>query len=153
VEPWEAPLVRLGGGQVLIRGSALLDLLRALDAALAVSRRVDHVYPNSRVLWLREELAAAAETIRAGGTAPSGSHPGMGSADEVCVGIVDATDLVDTKEAAAMLGCQPRNVRDLHARKVLESGRLVAGRLMFERVEIAAEVNRRAEARNTKESA
>src|SRR4051794_27375488 len=56
-------------------------------------------------------------------------------------------DLIDTQEAARMLGCKPRNVRDLRKRGVLRSGRLVGDRWLIERVEVLAEVHRRAEAR------
>jgi hypothetical protein len=151
VESWEAPLVRLGGGQVLLRGSALLDVLRALDAAQLVARR-DGLPPPRQWVWLRAQVAAECERIPPARTAPAGSADRMGSAPAAVFEIVD-TDLIGTREVARMLGCQPRNVRDLHAREVLASGRLVGGRLLFERTEVEAEAQRRAEDRETRRSA
>jgi hypothetical protein len=153
MEPWRAPVVRLGGGQVVVRGSALVEVLRALDTATRVARG-HGIAPPPTWMHLRAELAAEAECIRAGRTAASGSDPAAGSAAGASVAIVQHVELVTTAEAAAMLSCQVRNVRDLHTRGVLDSGRKVGGRLMFDRLEIEAEAHRRAEAaRDVKESA
>lgn len=147
MEAWTGPLLRLGHGQVLLGGSALLDVVRALAAAQQVTRR-DGISPNQRWLWLQAELTAEAACIP-----PSTAAPGSAAVPQLDVSAWSSQDLVDTKEAAAMLGCQARNVRDLCSRGVFESGRQIAGRLLLQRVEIEAEVHRRAEARRTRESA
>lgn len=59
-----------------------------------------------------------------------------------------ASDDVDTKEAAVILGCKVRNVRDLKDRGVLQTGRIIGGRLLFLRTELLAEAARRQEARS-----
>lgn len=146
-QPWSGPLLRLGNGQVLLGGSALLDVVRALSAAQQVARR-DGISPNARWRWLQDQLLAEAASIP-GATAP----PGSAAVPQVADSAGLPQDLIDTKEAAQMLACKPRNVRDLHARGVLESGRLVAGRLLLERAEVAAEVHRRAEVASPQRSA
>lgn len=147
METWTGPLLRLGNGQVLLGGSALLDVVRALAAAQQVTRR-DGISPNQRWLWLQAELTAEAACIPA-----TTAAPGSAAVPQSDGSSWSSQNLVDTKEAAQMLGCQPRNVRDLYSRGVLESGRRIAGRLLLERAEVEAEVHRRAEARLTKESA
>ncbi len=144
-EPWRGPLLRLGGGKVLLAGSALLDVVRALETAQYVTSR-DGYGPNPRWRWLftqlRAELADAERTAAAG----SAALPQLDDASW------SSQDLIDTQEAAVMLGCKPRNVRDLHGRGVLESGRVVGGRLLLERAEVLAEAHRRQEVRQTRKA-
>jgi len=138
-EPWRGPLLRLGGGRVLLGGSALADVVRALETARAVSAR-DGIAPNRRWLWLLQQLRA--ELAVADASSPPGSAEVPQLADPSWS---PQDDVIDTREAAQLLGCGERNVRDLRSRGVLE-GRLVAGRLVFDRAEVAAEVLRRREA-------
>ncbi len=137
-EPWRGPLLRLPGGTVLLAGSALLDVVRALETAQQVTRR-DGFAPNSRWLALLAELRLAAAEALA--TAPRGSA----AVPQIAQTALLSQDLIGTSEVAAMLGCNPRNVRDLRAREVLRSGRIVGGRLLFERSEVVAEARRREE--------
>jgi hypothetical protein len=141
----DGPVLRLGGGMVLLSGSALLEVVRALSTAQLVARR-DGISPHAGWRWIHAELAAEAACITST-TAARGSaavpHPGDPA--------LSCTDLVDTKEAAQMLDCQPRNVRDLCSRGVLDTARMVGGRLLIERLEVEAEVTRRAEVRRTQE--
>ncbi|WP_135161123.1 hypothetical protein [Blastococcus sp. CT_GayMR20] len=143
--PWT--LLRLGNGQVLLRGSALVDVVRALVTAQQVTTRRDGIAPNQRWLWLQEQLTAEASAI------PAASPPGNEEVPQIRQSASWSPQLINTEEAAAMLACTARNVRHLCQRGVLESGRTVGGRLLLDRLEVEAEVHRRAEARRIKESA
>lgn len=142
--PWPGTVLRLPGGQVLLAGSALLDVARALQGVQRAARS-DGIEPPDRVRWLLAQvLAAAAESTTA---APgSAALPQM---EDLSPSLHE--DLISSEEAASMLGCKPRNVRDLAVREVLRSGRKRAGRLLFERSEIEAEARRRAEAHRPQE--
>ncbi|MCU1668048.1 MAG: DNA-binding protein [Blastococcus sp.] len=142
--PWRGSVLRLPGGQVLLGGSALLDVVRALQAAQRVTQRDGIAAPERWRGLLAQLLSAAAD-------APATAPPGSAAVPQPDHSSWLPGDLVDTKEAAEMLGCKPRNVRDLNARGALESGRLVGGRLLLERTEIEAELRRRAEARHNEE--
>ncbi len=137
-EPWRGPLLRLGGGRVLLAGSGLADVVRALETARSVSSR-DGIAPHARWVWLLEQLRAELDQ------ATWAARRGSAAVPRLEESAWSSRDLIDTLEVARMLGCKSRNVRDLRARGVLE-GRLVGGRLAFERAEVAAEVLRRREA-------
>lgn len=129
-ELWRGPLLRLPGGVVLLTGSALADVVRALQTAQHVTRR-DGYAPNERWTALLADLRAALEEAGASARAGSAEVPQVAP-----LPASDVEELVGTAEVARMLGCGTRNVRDLHARGVLDSGRLLGGRLLFERVEV-----------------
>jgi len=134
---WSGPVLRLGGGRVLLGGSALLDVVRALEAAQRVTAR-DGYHPNLQWRALLSLLRAELDEA----TARAGSE-GVPQPAEVSAWSVEP-ETVSTAQAAEILGCGPRNVRDLAARGVL-SGRLFGGRMTFDRDEIVAEQLRRSE--------
>lgn len=137
---WTGQLLNLGHGGVLLRGSALADVVRALEAAQRVTQR-DGFGPDRRWLALH---AALCEALMTDSNVPP-------QAVEVRAEVPHAApspwseDAITTQEAATMLDCGARNVRDLHRRGVLDSGRLVAGRLLLSRAEVVAEAVRRRE--------
>ena len=142
-EPWRGAVLVLPGGQVLLGGSALADVVRALEAAQHVTRR-DGYDPHQAWLELLEQFRAAQRHGQGAAVGGSAELPPTGSLSW------SAQDVVDTREAALMLGCGARNVRHLRARGVLESGRLgssrrASRRLLFDRSEVAAEALRRQE--------
>jgi hypothetical protein len=138
IEPFRGPLIRTGSGHVLLGGSALADVVRALKAAQHVTRG-DGFGPNPRWLWLLEQLEAE---LAASGNA---SSPGIEELPPIAARSLSDEQPITTREAAELLGCTARNVRGLSSRGVLESGRVVAGRMIFDRTEVVAEVLRRAE--------
>lgn len=132
----EQSLVRLPGGVVLLTGAPLADVVRALEVAQVVSRS-DGITPSGRWLALLRELRVALAEVTA--------RPGRAAVPQLAVPAWSFSDQIGTSEVADMLGCKPRNVRDLRERGVLESGQLVGGRLLFARSEVSALlVNRRA---------
>ncbi|WP_369053899.1 MerR family transcriptional regulator [Kineococcus terrestris] len=143
-------LVRLAGGEVLLSGSAVLDVLRALLTAERVAA-ADGIAPSRAWRWLSEEFRQAAADVQARNALTAGGTATRGSAEVPQLEQPSPLrqDLIETKEAARMLGCTPRNVRDLAQRGVLDSGRQVAGRLLLERTEVAALAQHRIESRRT----
>lgn len=137
---WTGSLLRLGGGQVLLAGPALSDVVRALETARHVTRN-DGYGPNPHWTTLLEQLRAALDECAV--TSPAGS----GELPEFTERAVSPVEPITSAEAGRLLGCTARNVRDLAARGVLTSGRQVAGRLQFERSEIEGERLRRQERR------
>lgn len=132
---WSGPVLRLGGGRVLLGGSALLDVVRALEAAQRITAR-DGYRPSPQwrelLSLLRAELGESTSRV--------------GSAEVPQLAEVSAwsQETVSTAQAAELLGCGARNVRDLAARGVL-TRRLLGGRMRFDRDEIVAEQLRRSE--------
>lgn len=137
---WRAPLLRLGGGRALLGGSALLDVVLALETTQHVTGR-DGYGPHLRWRFLLEQLRAEAASIHPASVEGSPELPPIHS----LAGL--RRDEIDSAEAARMLGCTARNVRDLHARGALPPGRMVSRRLLLDRRAVAAEVLRRREQR------
>jgi excisionase family DNA binding protein len=122
-------------------------VIRAFDTAQRVARG-DGIAPNGEWLWLRGQLAAEA----ASAPLPTAAH-NAAALPRIAESASSSADLIDTREAARLLGCRPRNVRDLCHRGALESSTKHGGHWRVDRLEVEALVCRRAEARNAKENA
>lgn len=112
----------LSGGEVLLGPVGVEYVRRALAVALDMHQVHQRPVPPG--------LAATAALFRTEGIG-SPSHaqigsPGLPMPQEVSS--CEPSDLVDTKEAAQMLGCGVRNVVDLVDRGVLTSARSGDGR-------------------------
>lgn len=136
----DAYAVRLAGGNVLLCSSqALLDVLRSLELSLRLSRRDGHPMParvQHLVRLLEAELAEAS-------TAP----PGTAALPQIpdLPRSTPLLDPIDTVEVATMLQLKPRQARTVAKAR---GGRVVAGRLLVERADIADEQRRRTEKRS-----
>lgn len=136
--PRAGALVLLEGGQVLLGGPAVLDVNHMLQQVARLSRDRDGIGLSPRLRLLLATFAAAAQETR---TAASGRPEVPQLPDRA----LSPMDPIDTKEAARMLGCGERNVRDLASRGVLPTSRHVGGRLQLDRIEVQAEADRRAQ--------
>jgi hypothetical protein len=124
-------VIPLGGGQVLLRGPAVVDAWRlARSAAEQVSQRDGIVLPPR----LRELLAALEQEAAQVVDSVAGNAEFREAAS---VSALSTDDRITTVEAAAMLQCTPRTVRN-HAADL--SGRQVAGRWVFSRAAVAAQL-------------
>ena len=124
-------------------------LQEARDAGVALD---EELLATVRAIELAGEAYTAAEVAAATagvGSPPgvSGSRPGVearkssaASVDLLAVGPPVRHDpaVMTTTAAAARLGCQPRNVRDLAARRVLPGRRLDSGQWVFDAAEVDA---------------
>ena len=118
-------MLGLGGGQVLIRGAAVVEVSRALDWAIRIQERRDSVHASRPLRELQQLLADEAAQVSArprGDVRNSGAVPG-------------SQNMITTDEAAAMLRRSPRQVRRLAAE--LE-GRRVGTSWVFDRDLVAA---------------
>jgi len=135
----------LGGGMVLVGPIGVLRIAAALAASVEVTSRLDGIRPPAVVVGLRELFdAAAAEARRA---AASGSAELPRSAAPSSSGASTAPVVVDpvgTAEAAELLGCTTRNVRDLCRRGVFETAAVLAGGWVVSRREVEARLLSRA---------
>lgn len=106
-------LLRLGGGQLLVRGPAVLDLLRLVDLGVRVTRQRDQIEPPPRVRRLLQVLGEEAAELAAVG------HEDVRDDDDLPA---SALELVTVTEVAHMLGRSTRQARrlmpDFGARKV-----------------------------------
>jgi hypothetical protein len=118
-------MLGLGGGQVLLRGPALLEVARALDWMIRVHERRDSVHASRPLRALQQLLADEAAQVSARTFADVRSTAVVAS----------SSDMITSEEAAPMLRRSPRQVRRLAAD--LE-GRQVAGRWLFDRATVAA---------------
>jgi hypothetical protein len=118
-------MLGLGGGQVLLRGPAVVEVSRALDWAIRIQERRDSVHASRPLRELQQLLADEAAQVSArprGDVRNSGAVPG-------------SQNMITTDEAAAMLRRSPRQVRRLAAE--LE-GRRVGTSWVFDRDLVAA---------------
>lgn len=134
------PLMHLGGGRVLLGGPALADVVRALEAAQHVTR-ANGYGPPPRWRWLLEQLRTAARESAV--TAPAEQLP-QEVPHTAAAPPSSTSQWIGTREAASVLGCGERNVRDLALRGVLETARRERGRLLLDLDEVQAEAHRRA---------
>ncbi|GAA3785584.1 helix-turn-helix domain-containing protein [Micromonospora maritima] len=133
----ESYVLRLGGGKVLLSSpQACLDVLRALQAAVAAAHRTG-LRPPPRVVGLIATLEAELADYRA---AASTSGNAELPRDLNVPRSVQPTEPADTKEAARMLGVTDRQVRNLGDRL---DGRKVGRTWVFDRDLVAAEAARR----------
>lgn len=133
----EAYALRLGGCKVLLTSpQACLDVLRALQAAVAAGQR-SGLRPPARVTGLiatlEAEINAYRQAASTSGNAELPREPTMPTS-------VQPTEPADTKEAARMLGVTDRQVRNLGDRL---DGRKVGRTWVFDRDLVAAEAARR----------
>lgn len=133
----EAYALRLGGCKLLLNSpQACLDVLRALQAAVAASDRTG-LRPPARILGLIGALESElAEHQKAASTSGNEELP----RDLNVPRSVQPTEPADAKEAARMLGVTDRQVRNLGYRL---DGRKVGGSWVFDRDLVAAEAARR----------
>jgi hypothetical protein len=121
----EPLMLGLGGGQVLLRGGAVVEVARALDWLIRVHERRDSVHASQPLRALQQLLAAEAAQVSA-----------RTFADVRKTAVVPTSqNMITSEEAAAMLQRSPRQVRRLAAD--LE-GRQIAGRWLFDRDLVAA---------------
>jgi hypothetical protein len=136
--PDQLPAVeRLGGGQLLVRGLAVLRLHRWATAAVAIARRRDGMGtldPDARELLaaLEAEARAAVSTAQdAEARAGMSAGPQRDIRRRADVQPSPQDDLmISTEEARQLLGLSPRHVRRLAPQL---DGRQVAGRWLFPR--------------------
>jgi hypothetical protein len=120
----------LSGGEVLLVGVDVLVAEQGLRAAIDAQRR-NGLPVRSEVAGLHGLLEVAAARVR--GSAGFGSAAVPFEADGAAS---SPEDLIDVREAAVLLGCKVRNVRDLCGRGVFGSARLLSGRWAVDRVEV-----------------
>lgn len=131
-------IVVLRGGEVLLRGQSVLDAYFAMQAALDAQRR-NQLPVRRSVQQLADALLAAANLHQVAedpGSAEVPLEPAMPPSGQ--------DDSIDVKEAAVLLHCTSRNVRDLCCRGQIESARRVAGRWVMDRAEILGRTTRSA---------
>lgn len=117
----------LPGGLLLLGGRGT----RVVAAALALAERIaarDGIAPPADWVAVRAAVTAAASDS---GSAEVPAPPVVAASRVVVM------DPVSTVEAAEMLGCTARNVRDLCARGAFAASRL-GGRWVLEREEVTA---------------
>jgi hypothetical protein len=119
--------VGLGNGTVVLAGPSVIDTWRAVSWVIKRARS-DDIIVSSRVLHLERVLAAEVLHLE---VAARGQQDALHRNELQAV----PEDIVDTKEAGAMLGLSPRHVRRQHADL---GGRQVAGRWTFDRLLVAA---------------
>ncbi len=123
----------LAGGELLLHAEGVRVLRAGLDALQRSLARDGIGVPPSvvDVLQLLDGPAdCRALSVR---TAGSGSPAVPPAADPARSALLDP---VSVQEAAEMLRCQPRNVRDLCARGAFPSARRVDGRWLLERADV-----------------
>ncbi len=107
-------IIRLGGGQVLLRGPAVLDAARLVEHGVRLTRQRDNIAPNPHVLSLLDALRAeAGELMSAVGHSDVRDHDDQPPSEH---------EEITAAEAAELLGVTDRHIRrlapDLGARKV-----------------------------------
>lgn len=121
--PGGPALVRLGGGQLLVRGSAVLDLVRLAELGARVARQRDGIEPPARIRALLEALTAEAAELPL--MSADGHADVRREADRAASA---ALELIDVAEVANMLTLSIRQARrlmpDLGGRKVGRSWRI-----------------------------
>jgi hypothetical protein len=118
-------IIALGGGQVLLRGPAVVEVSRAIDWMIRVHERRDSVHASKPLRALQQLLAAEAAQVSA-----------RTFADVRNAAVVPPSqNMITTEEAAAMIRRSPRQIRRLAAD--LE-GRQIAGRWLFDPDVVAA---------------
>lgn len=131
-------IVVLRGGEVLLRGQSVLDAHFAMQAALDAQRR-NQLPVRRSVQDLADALLSATNLHQVAEDRGSAEVP---PASAVPPSAQD--DSIDAKEAAVLLHCTSRNVRDLCCRGQIESARRVAGRWVMDRAEILSRTVRSA---------
>jgi len=134
----------LGSGVVLVGPVGVLRIAAALAAAEATGRR-DGVRPPSVFVELRalfEGAAAEARRAAARGSAelPRTAAPSSSATSTAPV----VVDPIGSAEAAELLGCTARNLRDLCCRGVFDTAQILAGRWVVSRREVEARLLLRA---------
>lgn len=137
VQPERGPDVQLLGDAVLIRGAAAVDAYRVLAKSAGTARR-DGIAPPRRLLQLLTALRAAAEAAEAAAEAVRGTAELRRSADPAR----SPCDDIGTQEAAAMIGCSTRYVRQLLATDRLRA-RVVRGSWRVPVSEVVAYIDAR----------
>ena len=101
-------VLALGGGQVLLRGLAVVDAARLVEVAADLMRRRDGIAPPPRLQVLRRALRVEAAAVAVRG------HADVRSSAELAESAVgSAADTLTTTAAAAVLGLSERQVRRL----------------------------------------
>lgn len=121
-EPEGPAVVILAPGVVVLRGSALVDVARALAAAISVVERRDGLVPHGKLVRLKMIMDAEARHVSA---CPQSDSPEQGPLE----------NWVTTEGAAFLLG-----VGERHARRLAKDlgGRRVAGRWRLPRSNVEA---------------
>jgi hypothetical protein len=121
-------MLGLGGGQVLLRGPALLEVSRALEWMIRVHERRDSVNASQPLRALQQLLATeAAQVAMSARTFADVRKPADVQPSQ--------NIMITSEEAAHMLQLSTRQIRRLAAD--LE-GRQIAGRWLFDRLIVAA---------------
>lgn len=120
-------MIALGGGQVLLRGRAVVDVDRAVRAVVDTSRRLDGIVPPPRLVALLAvldvEAAAALAEVGHVGRPPETDLPGLNQ------------QVLTTTEVAQMMRLSERTVR---RRAVEFGGRKGSSGWQFDGVAVAA---------------
>jgi hypothetical protein len=117
--------IGLGNGTVILTGAAIIHTWKALAWVIRQARSDDNIVA-SRVLALERVLAAEAACVAARGQQDAPEPQALQAVPD---------DVIDTNQAAALLGVSVRTVR----RRTDElGGRQVAGRWMFDRLLVTA---------------
>jgi hypothetical protein len=130
------PAQNLAGGFVLVHPAAAGVVSRALAAAEQLQRR-DGYLPPADFALLVEVFAVATQEQRsstAGRSEVPRQRPSAESAPSVRMVLADP---VTAEQAAEILGCTSRNVRDLCSRGVFESAQRNRSGWEIERAEVA----------------
>lgn len=124
-------VIRLGGGQLLLRGAALVDTWHLARSGAEVASRRDGIALSPRVRRLLAALEQEAGSVIA---AVSADGPTDVRAP-VLPGSSPPDDQLTTEEVARMMRCSTR-----HIRRCAETlgGRRFGGRWVFSRAEVAA---------------
>lgn len=129
----------LPGGLVLVGPEGARRLLWAMRAAEQVTRR-DGIAPPADYVTLRQVIEAAVWEIQSAASGRSEVPPPADLASSRASSssfLATWVDPVGTSEAAAILGCGTRNVRDLCERGVFETAGVRASQWWVERAEVA----------------
>lgn len=123
-------------GAVLVTGADVLRVRSALGAVVRASRRTNGGVPADLAL-IYDQFARAAEVVE---TSASGSRH---MPPEVELSQSAHDEPIGADEAAGLLGCSRRNVRDLCVRGSIVTARKVGSHWFMDRAEIVGRLMER----------
>jgi hypothetical protein len=127
--PSDGPhVLALGGGQILLRGAAVIDCWRAVSSTIRNAQRRDSLHSPARLITLERGLAKEAQLAAASGRLDVRDGTFLPPFSQ-------NVEVIDATEAGRLLGLSSRQVRRLSAEL---GGRKVAGRWLFDSMAVAA---------------
>jgi Helix-turn-helix domain len=135
-EPVVPMVMVLAGGELLLRGSAVHEVARALRLAVRLAAR-DGIGVSRSV----RELEAAATLALARARSAVGTPEYRERAD---LAESDPEDLIDTGQAARLMDTSTRNIRALCQRRTLSTARRVGGKWVVDRADVLHYLERKA---------